>query len=71
MTPTLSVDAFQDSPAEVSPTPLAVSPVGVDGADVSGHAEVVTLVAAVPDTLPAASSAATPRLYDVPQERPV
>ena len=46
-------------------------PVGVDGADVSGHAVVVTVVVAVADTLPAASSATTPSVYDVPHSMPV
>ncbi len=70
-TPTLSDDADHDNVAEVCPTALVASPVGVDGADVSGHAVVVTVVVAVADTLPAASSAATPSVYDVPHSMPV
>jgi hypothetical protein len=37
-------------------------PVGVDGGVVSAHETVVTFVAAVDETLPVASRAATPRL---------
>jgi hypothetical protein len=67
----LSLDAFQASVADVCRTALAASPVGVDGAAVSGHAAVVTLLVAVLETLPAASTAATPRVYAVPQVKPL
>ncbi len=60
MTPTLSVDAVQESVAEVSVTALVDRPDGVDGGVVSGQSAVATSVEAVPETLPAASTAATP-----------
>ena len=60
MTATLSVEAVQDRVAPVWPTPLVARPVGVDGGIVSEHVVVVTLFVAVPETLPAASTAATP-----------
>ena len=66
----MSDDAVHESVADDRSTAPAASPVGVDGADVSGHGVVVTLVVAEPDTLPAPSTAATPRAYDVPQESP-
>ena len=68
MTATLSVDAVQDRVAAVWPTPLVASPVGVDGGVVSGggggggHDAVATFAVAVPEALPAASTAATPRV---------
>ena len=70
-TPTLSDEADHDNVAEVCPTALVARPVGVDGAEVSGHAVVITFVVAVADTLPAASTAATPSVYEVPQSMPV
>ena len=51
---------IHDNATDVWPVPLDDRPVGVEGAVVSGHATVVTLVVAVADTLPAASTAATP-----------
>ena len=60
MTATLSVEAVHERVAEVASTALVASPVGVDGGVVSGQAAVVTLLVAVPETLPAASTAATP-----------
>ncbi len=60
MTPTSSVDAVHDNGTDVWPALPAESPVGVDGGVVSEQAAVVTLVVAVPETLPAASKAATP-----------
>ena len=69
MTPTLSVEAVQDSVAAVWPTPLVARPVGVEGGVVSagggggggpGHAAVATFAVVVPEALPAASTAATP-----------
>ena len=44
MTPTLSVEAVQESVAWSAPTALVARPVGVDGGVVSGQAAVVTLI---------------------------
>ncbi len=66
----MSDDAVHDSVADDRPTAPVVNPVGVVGAEVSGHAIVVTVVVADPDTLPAPSTAATPKAYDVPQASP-
>ena len=71
VTATLSEDAVQESVVDVCPTALVVSPVGTDGAAVSGQAVVVTAFVAVAETFPAASSAATPSVYDVAQFSPV
>ena len=60
MTPTLSVEAVHERVAAVWLTALVARPVGVEGGVVSGQAVVVTLFVAVPETLPAASTAATP-----------
>jgi hypothetical protein len=54
----------------VCPTPLVDSPDGVEGALVSTHAAVCVVTDVVGDTLPAASTAATPTEYDVPQVSP-
>ena len=51
-----------ESATDVWPTELGTSPVGVEGGVVSGQAAVVTFVVAVPETFPAASTAATPRV---------
>ena len=71
MTPTLSVDAVQEAAIVVVVPPVLASPVGADGAVVSGHAavEAVTLVRA--ELFPAASNACTPSVWLVPQARPV
>ena len=66
----MSVDADHDNDNEDGPTPLVTKPDGTDGATVSGHAEVAPLTDAIPETLPAASTAATPSVYDVPQVSP-
>jgi len=56
----LSVDAIHERATDVWPVPLDNKLVGVEGAVVSGHAAVVTVVVAVAEALPAASTAATP-----------
>ena len=71
MTATLSVEAVQESVADVCPTALVARPVGVEGGVVSGQAAVAMFAVAVPETFPAASTAATPSKYVVPHERPV
>jgi hypothetical protein len=48
-------------------TALAARPVGTDGAEVSGHAEVDALTVALVERLPAASTASTASVYEVPQ----
>ena len=65
MTPTSSVDAVHERVATVWPIALVARPVGVEGGVVSGgggggQAVVATFAVAVPETLPAASTAATP-----------
>jgi hypothetical protein len=58
----LSVEAVHDSVADVWVTELAARPLGVDGGCVSVHEDVERETLAVPDTLPAASKAATPNV---------
>jgi hypothetical protein len=65
----LSVAAFHESPIELCPTLVITNPVGVEGATESTkHAEVVKAMLEVADTLPAASTAATPSVYDIPHD---
>ncbi len=70
MTDTLSVEGLHERVADAAPIALVTRPDGVDGAVVSGHAVVVTVVVAVVDTLPAPSTAATPTVYVVAHVRP-
>ena len=55
ITPTLSLEAVQDSVIEVWPTALVASPVGVDGGVVSPQAPVEALIDVFELWLPAAS----------------
>jgi hypothetical protein len=55
VTPTLSEDAVHDSVTDVWPTPPTPSPVGLEGACVSGQALVDGAIVAFADTFPAAS----------------
>ena len=55
-----SLDAVHESATDVWPIALVLRPVGVEGGVVSGQAAVVRLLVAVPETFPAASTAATP-----------
>ena len=71
MTPTSSVEAVQPSGMAVWVTAPAVRRVGAEGACVSGQAPVVTPLVAAAERLPAASRAFTPRVYVVPQVKPV
>src|SRR4029077_11344615 len=71
VTPTLSVDAVQDSVAPSAVTADDTRPVGADGAVVSGQAAVVTVSVGRVEVLPAASNACTPSTWLAPQERPV
>jgi hypothetical protein len=66
----LSPDAVHDSVIDVSPTALVDNPDGVEGGVVSGHEDVCWPTVAIADTFPAASTAATPRVYDVRQVNP-
>jgi hypothetical protein len=66
----LSTDAVHDSEIDVWPTELVDNPDGVEGGVVSGHADVCCVTVAIADTFPAASTAVTPSVYDVPQLRP-
>jgi hypothetical protein len=56
----LSVDACHDNVADVWRTPLAASPVGLEGGCVSEQAAVCATIVTTGETLPAASAAATP-----------
>ena len=56
----LSVEAVHERVAEVAATALVARPVGVEGGVVSVQAAAATFAVAVPETLPAASTAATP-----------
>ena len=74
MTPTLSVDALHDSESDVWVVELTARPEGAVGACVSpagAHAEVAADSVVRLDVFPAASYAATPSVYVVPQARPV
>jgi hypothetical protein len=57
----LSVDAVQDAEIDVVVPAVLASPVGADGAVVSGHADVEAVSEERAETLPAASKASTPR----------
>jgi hypothetical protein len=65
--------AFELAQLLPSPEPVAFCEMYRFGPDGAGeeHPEVEAAVVAVPETLPAASTAATPSVYAVPHVRPV
>jgi hypothetical protein len=68
----LSVEAIHESVAPVCVTALEASPAGLLGAVASPpQAVVVAVKFALLETLPAASKAATPSVYALPQTSPV
>src|SRR4029077_3860897 len=71
VTPTLSVDAVHDSVAVVAVIAEETSPVGAEGAVVSGQAAVETVSVGRVEMFPAASNACTPSTWLAPQLSPV
>jgi hypothetical protein len=67
----LSLDAVQPSVIDVVDDADTDTPVGTEGATVSGHALVAACNVDTPDTFPAASNASTPTVYDVPHASPL
>jgi hypothetical protein len=67
----LSLAALQLRARVVCPAEETASPVGAVGGVVSGQALVLVVIVALPERLPAASTASTATVYEVPQARPV
>jgi hypothetical protein len=67
----LSVEAVQLSATLVVVRVPTVNPAGTLGALVSGQALVEALTDAFPERFPAASTASTATVYEVPQARPL
>ncbi len=66
----MSLDADHDRPMLVAVTAPTVNPDGAEGGCESTQAEVVATTEAFAERLPAASTASTPSVYDVPQASP-
>jgi hypothetical protein len=67
----LSLEAVQLSATLVVVRVPTVNPAGTLGALVSGHALVAAVVVALAERLPAASTASTATVYEVPHTRPL
>ncbi len=66
----MSLDADHDRPMLVAVTAPTVNPDGLEGGCESTQAGVAATTEACDDRLPAASTASTPSVYDVPQASP-